>query len=82
MDQKRMLRALALAGAVTGASIIASGGAVAAPTKWNCKDELPPGSSFERWHCGYSQFPLRAPNIDVVPNVNPNPGPSPGPYST
>lgn len=79
-----MLRALALAGAVTGASIIASGGAAAAPAKWNCKDDKSPGTSFERWHCDYSQFPLRAPKVDIAPKVKPNPGPSPGPtpYST
>jgi hypothetical protein len=74
-----MLRALALVGAVTGVSIIASGGAVAAPAKWNCKEDLPSGSTFEKWHCGYSQFPLRAPKIGAVPNVKPNPGPAPGP---
>lgn len=75
----KMLRAMALASAVTGASLLASGGASAAKPGWECRDDLPPGSS--RWapRCGYSQFPLQAP--DILPELGPapTPGPSPGP---
>lgn len=77
----KKLRALALAGAVTGASLMASGGAIAAPQKWGCKDDLRPGSSFERSHCGYGQYPLGAPS-NILPNITPPPGPDPTPPYT
>lgn len=73
-----MLRALALASAVTGASIAASTGAEAAPqTRWVCKDDLPPGRAIDMERCAYEQFPLAAPGS--LPDAGPQPGPGPGP---